>query len=107
MRRVLIGVLASILGCGPSVSGGGGDDNPPGGDRDGDRDGYTPSQGDCNDADPSVNPGISETCTDGVDNNCDGATDSADYACKTPCERAVVDRSSIGCVYYGVDTNPL
>jgi hypothetical protein len=106
MRSVLIGVLAGILGCGPSVSGGG-DDSPPGGDRDGDKDGYTPSQGDCNDADPAVNPGVIETCGDSVDNNCDGNTDSADYACKTPCERAVVDRSSIGCVYYGVDTNAL
>ncbi|MDX2093728.1 MAG: MopE-related protein [Kofleriaceae bacterium] len=104
MRSVLIGVLAGLLGCGPSVRGG--DDNPPG-NRDGDSDGYTPDQGDCDDANAAINPGVSETCTDGVDNNCDGNLDSADYACKTPCERAFVDRSSIGCVYYGVDTNAL
>jgi hypothetical protein len=30
---------------------------------------------DCNDADGSINPGASETCSDSVDNNCDGQTD--------------------------------
>ncbi|UCF09888.1 MAG: thrombospondin type 3 repeat-containing protein, partial [Candidatus Bipolaricaulota bacterium] len=40
---------------------------------------------DCDDADPSVNPGMSpETnCTDGKDNDCDGAADCSDSDCYT------------------------
>ncbi|MBI5116108.1 putative metal-binding motif-containing protein [Candidatus Poribacteria bacterium] len=37
--------------------------------------------GDCDDSDPSVNPGAQEACSDGVDNNCDGLIDSADPGC--------------------------
>jgi len=40
-----------------------------------DQDGYTVKGGDCNDKDPSVNPGVKELCKDGVDNNCDGQID--------------------------------
>jgi hypothetical protein len=40
-------------------------------DRDGD--GYS-SDVDCNDGDPDINPDATEEC-DGIDNNCDGATD--------------------------------
>jgi sulfatase modifying factor 1 len=40
-----------------------------------DRDSYTPGQGDCDDGDPLVNPGASEACGDGIDNDCDGGTD--------------------------------
>ena len=36
---------------------------------------------DCNDGDPGVNPDAPEICTDGIDNNCDGDTDSADISC--------------------------
>jgi hypothetical protein len=39
-----------------------------------DGDGYTENQGDCDDADPTVNPGAAEIC-DGKDNNCDGTID--------------------------------
>jgi hypothetical protein len=38
-----------------------------------DNDGYTISQGDCDDFDASINPGASEICEDGIDQNCDGA----------------------------------
>ncbi len=42
--------------------------------EDGDGDGLTPCDGDCNDADNQVFPGQTETC-DGYDNNCDGEVD--------------------------------
>jgi hypothetical protein len=51
---------------------------------DADSDGYnSPSCGgnDCNDSDPSINPGAIEVCDDGVDNDCDGLTDAADPDC--------------------------
>jgi hypothetical protein len=35
--------------------------------------GYVSNGSDCNDADPSINPAASETCGDGVDQDCDGA----------------------------------
>jgi hypothetical protein len=50
---------------------------------DADGDGYSSCGGDCNDADPAVNPGASEgpegdpTCSDTIDNDCDGLTDTA------------------------------
>jgi hypothetical protein len=42
---------------------------------DGDGDGYTGCEGDCDDADPITYPGASEVC-DGNDNDCDGTVDS-------------------------------
>lgn len=41
-------------------------------DRDGDS--YTVNEGDCNDNDPTINPGAVEIC-DGLDNDCDGEAD--------------------------------
>ena len=49
-----------------------------------DGDGYTDEScggSDCNDADPNVNPGASESCTDGVDNDCNGNSDASDSGC--------------------------
>ncbi|MBN1505306.1 MAG: thrombospondin type 3 repeat-containing protein, partial [Sedimentisphaerales bacterium] len=43
-------------------------------DPDADNDGFTPSEGDCDDMDASVRPGAPEVC-DGRDNDCDGQID--------------------------------
>jgi hypothetical protein len=40
-----------------------------------DNDGWTPDCGDCDDSDPTVNPGAGEVCGDGIDNNCNGQID--------------------------------
>ncbi len=40
-----------------------------------DGDGYSPSDGDCDDADPDINPGAAEVCDD-IDNDCDGGVDN-------------------------------
>ena len=41
--------------------------------QDADGDGYESSE-DCDETDPSINPGVPELC-DGIDNNCDGTVD--------------------------------
>jgi len=43
-------------------------------DWDNDDDGYTEAEGDCDDDDASIRPGLPDHC-DGIDNNCDGAID--------------------------------
>ncbi len=40
--------------------------------KDDDGDGYTEYQGDCNDSNPAIHPGIAEICGDGIDQNCNG-----------------------------------
>ena len=45
----------------------------PASDEDGD--GYTVDQGDCDDEDPAIHPGVDSDGCDGVDNDCDGQTD--------------------------------
>lgn len=102
-RGAAICFVALLCACGPG-SRGGGDDL---GGKDDDGDGYTVEAGDCDDANSGIHPGAGEVCTDGIDNNCNGETDSGDYDCMTPCEKAAYDRSSVGCVYYAVDTNSL
>ncbi|MBK6944839.1 MAG: T9SS type A sorting domain-containing protein [Flavobacteriales bacterium] len=56
---------------------------------DADADGFTTCQGDCDDANAAVHPGVTEVC-DGIDNNCDGQIDE-DNVCGclpagTPCD---------------------
>ena len=46
---------------------------------DADRDGFTTEDGDCNDADPSINPDASES-ENGVDDDCDGTIDEGTNA---------------------------
>ncbi|MFM7202893.1 MAG: MopE-related protein [Myxococcota bacterium] len=43
--------------------------------NDGDGDGYSSCQGDCDDTNPDQFPGSPEVCDDGLDNNCDGLED--------------------------------
>lgn len=46
--------------------------------------GVTPTGDDCDDADADVNPGATEDCADGIDNDCDGASDAGDpFTCPT------------------------
>jgi hypothetical protein len=40
--------------------------------QDNDNDGYLQSQGDCDDSDQMINPGVEEICGDEIDQNCDG-----------------------------------
>jgi hypothetical protein len=49
--------------------------------NDADGDGVCVEDGDCDDYDPSVNPGTTEVCDDFVDNNCDGKVDEGCYVC--------------------------
>lgn len=54
-----------------------------------DNDGFTPNEGDCNDADDTIFPGAVENCTDGIDNNCNGYIDTQDNTavnCPVTCE---------------------
>ena len=44
-----------------------------------DGDGYVDSCGDCDPADPAINPGATEICGDGIDQDCSGADDVADF----------------------------
>jgi len=49
-------------------------------DTDQDGDGY-PAGVDCDDRNEAVNPGATEVCNDGIDNDCDGLTDLDDTTC--------------------------
>lgn len=44
-------------------------------DIDNDGDGYTENDGDCVDTDAAINPGATEICDDGLDNDCNGYID--------------------------------
>ena len=59
-------------------------------ERDADSDGFRICTGDCDDTRAQVNPGRIEglsapgTCSDGLDNDCDGKTDAAEAGCLVP-----------------------
>ena len=48
---------------------------------DNDLDGWSVSEGDCNDCNPSINPGAFDDPNDGIDNNCDGIVDNPIALC--------------------------
>ncbi|MGD8953956.1 MAG: MopE-related protein [Desulfobacterales bacterium] len=58
-----------------------------------DKDGYTATQGDCNDADSSINPGAIDVCGDGIDQDCSGT----DFAC--PDDNSLVRDAQTGVLY--------
>lgn len=70
-------VLMACYGAPPSDTLDTMDTNTP---TDVDGDGFF-SDVDCDDADFDVNPDATEDCGDGVDNDCDGNTDTADPTC--------------------------
>lgn len=77
MKRMVLcfGVLFMVLCLGilPAAAA---KNNDKGGGKDRDRDGYSRPQ-DCNEKDPTINPGAEEICGDGIDQDCNGA----DLAC--------------------------
>jgi beta propeller repeat protein len=64
-------------------------DCPAPGPIDGDGDAYF-SDVDCDDSDASVNPGATEVCYDGIDNDCDGYRDSTDLDCVPGFEQPII-----------------
>lgn len=95
----LIGLFAMAVGCSNVTSrsrGGNGrdGDNKPGTgsgsnkpvydpDKDGDLDGYSPNQGDCDDTTALVNPGAAEVAGNNYDDDCDGEADETDSECES------------------------
>ncbi len=65
---------------------------------DNDGDGYSEEDGDCNDNVASIFPGATETCTDNIDNNCNGYVDCEDDTCSSSvsCQDAISPPDSVG-----------
>lgn len=60
--------------------------------------GYSNNGNDCNNNDASINPGATEICWDGIDNNCDG---NVDEGCGV-----IVCSSDVDCGTDGYENNP-
>jgi len=67
---------------------------------DADADGWASCDGDCDDGDPQVSPGETEVCNDGIDNDCNPASDDA---CDCPWQ---VDGSAVGSLELGTIDDP-
>jgi hypothetical protein len=82
---------------------GSGDDGEPNvAPPDADADGWTVSDGDCDDGNGWMNPGAAEVC-DGLDNDCDGAVDGA---CAEPPPVDDPQRAASGCATVDPDPGP-
>ena len=81
MKRLLLKscgfALGLVVGCDPGQTDYGVWET---GFADFDADGFDADE-DCDDEDADVHPGAEEICDDGVDNDCDNATDDEDTDC--------------------------
>ncbi len=77
------------------------------GDTDVDGDGFTPNQGDCDDADGNVFPGALDTPGNGIDENCDGADGTLILTdiILTPAAQTILTGQQVAFAATGVLTN--
>ena len=71
-----------------------------------DHDGVLPGQGDCNDLDPNIHPGMAEVC-DGIDQDCDRLVDegaAAGAPLTRPCYGGPAGTAAVGLCRAGVQT---
>jgi hypothetical protein len=65
-----------------------------------DGDGFSSTDGDCNDCDPNTNPGAFDVPKDGIDEDCDGTADNEPTGCDT---MAVLDSTDPQNAAYAMD----